>query len=301
MDLEAKQSKKKCIFQKVKQLQPKIREALKDTILENFRRGGFYRIYPSFNSNVYDEFFMPSCKQDPRAQQSPSSRHINLEIFKLLYSEELLSYNNPNVLSQYKLTLSRHQMLPLNLKKEIQDHGDPTQERSALSLNLVNQRPNQLTKGKYQSVEKQSKQKLLPMIQQQKATGNYYMNIQSNQNQTTPFDHLYVKKGRTSSAVTPKSLMNVKKEKLLITGDDILIEYANRLMIAVKSIKENMLKAQWIYQIEKFIKHSVWHGSDMRRAQNNQLWQRLESRLIEMKERRRRLLQSHYKKELKNL
>ena len=127
------------------------------------------------------------------------------------------------------------------------------------------------------------------------------MNIQSNQNQTTPFDHLYVKKGRTSSAVTPKSLMNVKKEKLLITGDDILIEYANRLMIAVKSIKENMLKAQWIYQIEKFIKHSVWHGSDMRRAQNNQLWQRLESRLIEMKERRRRLLQSHYKKELKNL
>jgi len=38
-----------------------------------------------------------------------------------------------------------------------------------------------------------------------------------------------------------------KKEKLLITGDDILIEYVARLMIAVKSIKENMLKAQWIY------------------------------------------------------
>ena len=34
-----------------------------------------------------------------------------------------------------------------------------------------------------------------------------------------------------------------KKEKLLITGDDILIEYVARLMIAVKSIKENMLKA----------------------------------------------------------
>ena len=36
---------------------------------------------------------------------------------------------------------------------------------------------------------------------------------------------------------------NVKKDKLLITGDDILIEYVARLMIAVKSIKENMLKA----------------------------------------------------------
>ena len=34
-----------------------------------------------------------------------------------------------------------------------------------------------------------------------------------------------------------------KKDKLLITGDDILIEYVARLMIAVKSIKENMLQA----------------------------------------------------------
>ena len=52
----------------------------------------------------------------------------------------------------------------------------------------------------------------------------------------------------------------------MITGDDILIEYVARLMIAVKSIKENMLKAQWIHQIEKFIKHQVWHSSDVRRA-----------------------------------
>jgi hypothetical protein len=37
----------------------------------------------------------------------------------------------------------------------------------------------------------------------------------------------------------------------------------------------------------------------MRRAQNNKLWQRLESRLIEMKERRKRLLASLFKKELK--
>lgn len=32
------------------------------------------------------------------------------------------------------------------------------------------------------------------------------------------------------------------KDKLLITGDDVLIEYVSRLMIAVKSIKENTLK-----------------------------------------------------------
>jgi len=58
-----------------------------------------------------------------------------------------------------------------------------------------------------------------------------------------------------------------------------------------------MLKPQWKNQIEKFIKHYVWHTSDVRRAANNKLWQRLESRLIEMKERRKRLLQSIYLRE----
>jgi hypothetical protein len=68
-------------------------------------------------------------------------------------------------------------------------------------------------------------------------------------------------------------------------------------MIAVKSIKEHTLRLTWKNQIEKFIKHYVWHSSDVRRAENNKLWQRLESRLIEMKERRKRLLKSFYKKE----
>lgn len=90
---------------------------------------------------------------------------------------------------------------------------------------------------------------------------------------------------------------SVGREKLLITGDDVLIEYVHRLMIAVQSIKEVMLKPQWKHQIEKFIKHYVWHTSDVRRAANNKLWQRLESRLIEMKERRKRLLQNIYLRE----
>jgi hypothetical protein len=75
-----------------------------------------------------------------------------------------------------------------------------------------------------------------------------------------------------SGGISQAQGSNIKKDKLLITGDDILIEYVARLMIAVKSIKESMLKAQWIYQIEKFIKHSVWHSSDVRRAHNNKLW-----------------------------
>lgn len=44
-----------------------------------------------------------------------------------------------------------------------------------------------------------------------------------------------------SSKILPTA--GAVNEKLMITGDDILIEYVNRLMIAVRSIKENMLKA----------------------------------------------------------
>lgn len=83
----------------------------------------------------------------------------------------------------------------------------------------------------------------------------------------------------------------------MITGDDVLIEYVARLMIAIKSIREKLLRQSWKNSIDKFIRHYVWHTSDTRRRENNKLWQRLESRLIEMKERRKRLLKSLYKKD----
>ena len=143
--------------------------------------------------------------------------------------------------------------------------------------------------GAAQQFERQGKQQLLPALNHNSSAA------QGGQHQS---QNSALKLGQQTNS-TSSTNQPSKKEKLLITGDDILIEYVARLMIAVKSIKENMLKAQWIYQIEKFIKHTVSHGSDVRRAQNNKLWQRLESRLIEMKERRKRLLQSLYKKELK--
>lgn len=43
--------------------------------------------------------------------------------------------------------------------------------------------------------------------------------------------------------------------------------------------------------------HYVWHTNDVRRKDGMKVWSRLESRLIEMKDRRRRLLRSIYKKD----
>lgn len=83
-----------------------------------------------------------------------------------------------------------------------------------------------------------------------------------------------------------------KPEKIVLTADDILIEYISRIWHAIRSLKEEKLKTTWRRSLERFITHSVWHASDTRRGNNSKLWQRLENRLIEMKERRKRLATS---------
>jgi hypothetical protein len=51
---------------------------------------------------------------------------------------------------------------------------------------------------------------------------------------------------------------------VLITGDDILIEYVERLMSGIKNVSEEMLLENWKIALEKFITHYVWHQQDRR-------------------------------------
>jgi hypothetical protein len=44
----------------------------------------------------------------------------------------------------------------------------------------------------------------------------------------------------------------------MITGDDILIEYVERLVFLLKQIRESNLKVSWRSDIDKFISHNVW-------------------------------------------
>ena len=81
-------------------------------------------------------------------------------------------------------------------------------------------------------------------------------------------------------------------------GDDVLIEYIARLIAVVRSVKEGSLKTQWKVKLEKFIKHEIWTSSDIRRGYNS-LLSRLETRLIEMKVKRRRFMIEIFKREKK--
>lgn len=64
-------------------------------------------------------------------------------------------------------------------------------------------------------------------------------------NATTDFKQRVVVQtanGAANTDLQSPALNSQLREKLLITGDDILIEYVHRLMVAVQSIKESMIK-----------------------------------------------------------
>jgi len=89
----------------------------------------------------------------------------------------------------------------------------------------------------------------------------------------------------------------------MITGDDILIEYVSRLMhmFSTNRVREERLSADQSSKIEKFITHYVWYAQDKNKKEQDQkagsLKVRLENRLNEMLERRRRLLKMLFKNE----
>lgn len=124
------------------------------------------------------------------------------------------------------------------------------------------------------------------------------MNIQENQEQKAE----ELKPPKSLNTKTEKSrekpLEKEEKQKVLITGDDVLIEYVNRLVSGMKKLpsSENNFDIERV--LELFIGYYVWHSPDMKKIRpNTKIWQRLEARLQEMRDRRKRLVKSVYKKE----
>ena len=108
------------------------------------------------------------------------------------------------------------------------------------------------------------------------------------------FSDILPSKTSTPTPAPPSS--KKKDQKIVITGDDVLIEYISRLMHATKAIREDSLKLSWKRALDKFVSHHVWMNTDLRKYDSTKLWKRIELRLHEMKERRRRLCQSIYRR-----
>ena len=83
----------------------------------------------------------------------------------------------------------------------------------------------------------------------------------------------------------------------MITGDDILIEYVKRLSTTLTMLQEDLIGVSQTEKMEKFISHYVWHLPDKSASEVKQLPARLQNRLGEMTDRRRRLIKYMFKKE----
>lgn len=77
-----------------------------------------------------------------------------------------------------------------------------------------------------------------------------------------------------------------REEKVIITGDDVLMEYITRLSQVLKNSNEASIRFSWRQKLLNFITHSAWISPDT----EQKLWKRINNRLQEMKERRHKLL-----------
>lgn len=91
-----------------------------------------------------------------------------------------------------------------------------------------------------------------------------------------------------SSKDLEKEVGEKDKNKLVITGDDILIEYLSRVLHACKSVTNEKMKADWKQALEKFVNHIIWASISSSSTSNLSILQKLEIRISEMKERRKR-------------
>lgn len=249
--------------EKLSQISSKNKTIIRDTLIEDQRKGNFIRIYPCKDSDIYDQYFL-----NPRAS--------NKIIHKYLFGNDLVPCELPR-----NFTYSSYN----SSKPILKDKEEKSKPKIKNRTNRSHTNTEPVTAVDYGSnITKTTTitPKLPEVTKKQKS------NPISKKNSSV------YNMGAAPDTDTQNS------EKLMITGDDVLIEYVARLMIAIKSIREKLLRQSWKHCIDKFIRHYVWHTSDTRRRENNKLWQRLESRLIEMKERRKRLLRSLYKKESNN-
>lgn len=57
----------------------------------------------------------------------------------------------------------------------------------------------------------------------------------------------------------PATTSSTQPPKIVITGDDILIEYVQRVSTALATISEELIPLKTVSKIEKFVTHHIWH------------------------------------------
>lgn len=95
-------------------------------------------------------------------------------------------------------------------------------------------------------------------------------NAQANQSQTNFKENQSAQKHQSQNnpnapnAPQSQNQANTKQStKVMITGDDILIEYVTRLVRHLGNSQPEVMQAYQTERVEKFVSHYVWHMPDL--------------------------------------
>lgn len=248
------------LFLRLKKAIPRIRKSLKDTIIEGRRKENYIRIYPVEGCGIYDKYF-------------DQVKGVN----KILYS---FMFNSEETVMPVRTSALSPQ--------------DFIKNDSDLVLNLNSISPSKLRHGAESVLVKQSGTILVNTPKKSGSPGKGKKCTTSN----GPAPRAIIQAGnktRVFREVTKnpdqKQILGEDK-KVLITGDDILIEYISRLTETLSSIKEDWLDVKCANALQKFIENSVWKPNSTNQVisqsaainlQRKGLYSRIQERLSDMK------------------
>jgi len=157
--------------------------------------------------------------------------------------------------------------------------SSPGSEVASSSVSVLHTKPNlRLVKPRNASI---AIRKLAPSLEKDRGRTSYDKRMQSALPRENSFSAYSTSTSKASSL-----------EKIVVTGDDILMEYISRLISALMNTSEEILSSANRRSIESFVAHSVWRNINPKMQGKAMLWQRLEGRYSEMRVRRLRVTES---------
>ena len=246
---------------------PRVRKVLRETIVEDRRRDNFIRIYPSEGCQIYDRYF-----RCPRSS--------NKALYNILYRAEETLGTTKTRTAVLSPQVSNGAIDPASAGRPLLYHTG--------GRRIVGGVRKEKMAGRTQSPAKNKRSVASMAGSPARIAGHEASHPAVAQDSTA---HLAVDSGNIKE-IEGKSNSRPRERKVLITGDDVLIEYVIRLSDILASIREDWLDGRCLDAMCKFVENPIWkttvsveggkqYGSGY--TDQTSIQNRVHSRLIEMK------------------
>lgn len=249
---------------------------LKDTLEEFTRRSKFLRIYPAKNSNYYNQFFT-------------ELRPLNTYIYNMLFND-IMEEREINTEETYQNSQNKYRPSTINSTLVVK-HDNLTTSMPPLKVVKIPHTPKSPKTPKTPKTAKSSQNAHRFSATNPKETSGEMLSF-------SPVDgkrkctncRLSIRDSSSILCISCRlKKLATRDEKIVITGDDVLMEYLKRLIKICRDIHPDKLKPNWVHKLDRFIRNEIWKIPDS----YTEFHKRLHIRLYEMQERKRKLSFTH--------